>query len=171
MEPSDPPNHAVQLALALLVLFMLSVAAALAVALLSRPPPVGLLATAVVAPILVLVVVSIHRGRLRRVRGFVIGGDLGAVGVGLWLAIRGQPNLEVGGDIPDWISAVSIIPGILVSFTSLDSILELRAPRVRRCPIRRDTDALLDGDESQRRPAGWVQSMLHFPLPSRDGAT
>ena len=113
-------------ALAMQVAFLVAVVAALGVTLASAPDDVRFLALALVVPIVVLTGLCIFMGLRRRVWGFVGAGVLGAVGVGLRLAVSTQPGLEVGGGLPLWVTVLYAILGSLVSITSLTSALQLR---------------------------------------------
>lgn len=132
MEPSEPTSIRVRAALVLLVLFLVSVVAALAVTLASTPPSVGVVALALVTPILILSAVSIYLCWQEKIWGFAIGGVLGVVGVGFRLAISTQSQLEVGGGIPILVSALYITLGIMVSIMSFSSFIEIRARAYRR---------------------------------------
>jgi hypothetical protein len=126
-----PFGFLMRFALAMQVAFLVAVVAALGVTLASTPTDVRFLALAVVVPIIVLTVLCISMGLRRRVWGFVGAGVLGAVGVGLRLAISTQPGLEVGGGLPLWVTVLYVILGSMVSITSLTSALQLRIQPLR----------------------------------------
>ncbi len=128
MRPPEPLSLRMRAAVTLLYLFLAAVLAALAVTLAETSAVVRLLASVVVAPIIVLTAVCIYFCWRRNIWGFAGAAVLGVVGLGLRLAISTQPSLEVGGGLPIWASALYITLGALVAIWSVGSVLELRAP-------------------------------------------
>jgi hypothetical protein len=110
----------------LLGLFLVAVVAALAVTLFSVTVSVGLLATAVVSPIVALTLLVLYLEFRRRPWSFVGAAALGSLGVTLRLIINTQPSLEVGGGLPLWVTAAYVTLGTLVVATSLWAFLALR---------------------------------------------
>ncbi|MGD0587356.1 MAG: hypothetical protein ABSA63_00960 [Thermoplasmata archaeon] len=113
-------------AMVLLALFIVAVIAALAVTLYSAAAPVGLLATAAVAPIIVLTLLFLYFERRRRPWSFAGAAALGILGVTLRLIVNTQPQLEVGGGLPLWVTVTYVTLGTLVVVTSLWAFLSLR---------------------------------------------
>jgi len=101
-----------------LVLFLAAIIVALAVTLLSEPPPVRLLAGALVLPIVALSGIFLYFERRARRWSFLGAAVLGAVGVGLRLTISTQPQLEVGGGLPIEVTVAYVALGASVVATS-----------------------------------------------------
>jgi hypothetical protein len=125
--PTPLPQRA---AMVLLALFLVAVLAALAVTLYAVTSQVGLFAAAVVSPIVGLALIFLYFERLRRPWSFSGAAALGLLGVTLRLIVNGQPQLEVGGGLPAWVTLTYVTLGTLVIATSLWASLGLwRAPR------------------------------------------
>jgi len=123
-----PLSLVMRSALALQLAFLLAVVAALGVTLTGTPVDVGFVAVVLVTPIIVLTVVCLVLGWHRRFGGFAGAAALGAVGVGLRLAISTQPGLEVGGGLPVGVTVLYVVLGSMVSVTSFLSAVQLRRP-------------------------------------------
>jgi hypothetical protein len=112
-----------------LILFLAAVLVALGITIASVAIAVRILAVAVVTPILALAITFLIFELQGRARGFVGASVLGILGVGLRLAISTQPQLEVGGGLPEWVSALYIGLGIVLIGTSLWAYVEIQNPR------------------------------------------
>jgi len=115
-----------RVAIALLVLFLAAVIAALAVTLRSVSAPVGLLAASAVAPIIVLTLLFLYFEGRHRPWSFAGAAALGILGVTLHLIVNTQPQLEVGGGLPLWVTITYVTLGALVVATSLWAFASLR---------------------------------------------
>ena len=120
---SGPQN----LAMVVLVLFLVAILVALVITLSSVGPAVRVLAASVVSPILVLTLLFLFFERQGRPWSFAGAAVLGAFGVVLRLIINSQPQLEVGGGLPLVVTVVYASLGILVIATSLWAFFSLRA--------------------------------------------
>jgi len=121
-----PSNLTERTAIALLAVFLVAVVAALAITVSSVTPSVRLLAVAVVTPIIVLTLLLLSfelRGRSWSYAGAAV---LGALGVGLRLVISTQPQLEVGGGLPLYVTVAYVALGVLVVATSLGAFRSVR---------------------------------------------
>jgi len=127
MRPSEHLSPRMRTAVLLLCLFLMAVVAALATTIVETSAGVRFLASVVVLPIVVLVAVCLYLSLRRNIWGYAGAAVLGAVGLGLRLAISTRPSLEVGGGLPLWVSAIYIILGALVAIWNVASVLELRA--------------------------------------------
>jgi 4-amino-4-deoxy-L-arabinose transferase-like glycosyltransferase len=116
-------------AITLLCLFLVAVIVALAVTVTHTPADVRLLAAIVVAPIIVLLALCIFLCLRQNIWGFVGAAALGSAGVALRLTLSTQPDLEVGGGLPIWVTALYIGLGGLVVIWSVMSVSELRTSR------------------------------------------
>jgi peptidoglycan/LPS O-acetylase OafA/YrhL len=113
-------------ALSLLVVFLVAIVIALAITIASLPPSIALLASALVAPIIILGIVFFFFCRKRKEWSFGGASILGAIGVLLRVVISTQPGLEVGGGLPVGVTVLYIVLGVLLSLKSYESLLELR---------------------------------------------
>ena len=120
--PADLSQRAAML---LLAFFLVAIVAALGVTLDSVAVSVGLLAAAVVSPIIVLTLLFLYFERRRKPWSFAAAAVLGAFGVALRLIINGHPQLEVGGGLPLWVTLVYVTLGSLVVTTSVWALLAL----------------------------------------------
>jgi len=112
--------------MAVLAVFLVAVIAALAVTLASAAPGVGALAASVVTPIIVLSLLFLFFESRRRPWSFVAAAALGLLGVTLRLTVNAQPQLEVGGGLPLWVTVVYVTLGTLLVVSSLWAFLLLR---------------------------------------------
>ncbi len=124
---ADSPHGLIRAALGLQLAFLVAVLAALGVTLASTPNDVRFLAVALVTPIVVLTSLCLWFSAHGNVWGFTGAGLLGAVGIGLRLAIDTQPSLEVGGGLPLWVTTVYVILGSLVLLTCFASVLQMKS--------------------------------------------
>lgn len=85
------------------------------------------LSAGVVVPILVLNLALIRYCMKGKAWSFVGASVLGVVGVALRVAVSTQPGLEVGGGLPPAVTALYIVLGSLVAFTSYEAFIELRS--------------------------------------------
>jgi hypothetical protein len=122
----DPIPLAQKIAIAVLFLFLVAIVVALAITLASVPAAVGVLAGAVVTPIIVLAALFLFLEWRGRPGSFVGAATLGAVGVALRLVVNSQPQLEVGGGLPVGVTLVYAILGVLVFGTSLWAYFSVR---------------------------------------------
>jgi hypothetical protein len=114
-----------RIAIVTLALFLFAVLVALGITLISVSLAARVLAIAAVSPIVALAVIFLLMETQRRPRGFVGGGVLGILGVGLRLVINTQPQFEVGGGLPAWVTAFYLAIGALVIGTSFWAYLEV----------------------------------------------
>ena len=121
-----PADLSQRTATVLLALFLVAVIAALAITLYSVAFPVGLLAVAVVSPILVLTLLVLYFERRRKPWSFAGGAALGTLGVTLRLIVNSHPQLEVGGGLPVWVTLAYVTLGTLVVATSLWALLSMK---------------------------------------------
>lgn len=115
-------------AIGLLEIFLVAIIVALGITVASVSAEVGILATALVSPIIILTIVFIYYCRRRRAWSFAGASILGAVGVLLRVTISTQPNLEVGGALPIGVTVLYIVLGTLVSLKNYECVLELKGP-------------------------------------------
>jgi len=124
--PDDEARTAQRAATVSLVLFLLAVLAALAVTVSSVSPSVALLAATAVTPIVVLAVIFLFYERRSRAWSFAGSGILGVVGVVLRLVVNGQPQLEVGGGLPVWVTVIYLALGLSLVLSSVWAWVALR---------------------------------------------
>jgi hypothetical protein len=110
----------------LLGLFLVAVIAALVVTLYAGPTSVRLLAASAVMPIFVLALVFLYFEGRRRSWSLAGAAALGIFGVTLRLIINTQPQLEVGGGLPLWVTVAYVTLGTLEVASSLWAFLALR---------------------------------------------
>jgi hypothetical protein len=122
----NPADVSPRAATVLMALFLVAVIAALAVTLSSVAVPVGLLAASAVTPIIVLSLLLLYFERRRRPWSFAGAAALGISGVALRLIVNTQPQLEVGGGLPLWVTVTYVTLGTLVVATSLWAFLSLK---------------------------------------------
>lgn len=127
--PAERLSATMRAAVALQEAFLVAVVLALGVTLASTGPAVGLLALALVSPIVVLGLVFVRYCRMGRAWSFAGAAVLGAVGVLLRLVVSTQPSLEVGGGLPPWVTVVYVGLGSTVALASYEAALELRPRR------------------------------------------
>jgi len=121
-----PADVSERTAMVFLALFLVAVIAALVVTLYSVAASVGLLATSAVTPIIVLALLFLYFEQRRRPWSFAGAAVLGVLGVTLRLIVNTQPQLEVGGGLPLWVTATYVTLGALTVATSLWALLSLR---------------------------------------------
>jgi ABC-type cobalamin transport system permease subunit len=119
-------NVSRRVAMVLLGLFFVAVVAALAVTLSSGSARIGLLAASAVTPIVIVTLIILYFESQRRPWSFVGAAALGALGITLRLLVNTQPNLEVGGGLPLWVTATYVALGTLVIAASLWALLAQR---------------------------------------------
>jgi len=115
-----------RIAIGVLVLFLVAVIAALVVTLSSVAGPVGVLAAAAVTPIIILTLLFLYFEGRGRPWSFAGAAALGILGVTLRLIVNTQPQLEVGGGLPLWVTVSYVTLGTLVVATSLWAFATLR---------------------------------------------
>ena len=115
-------------AIGLLEVFAVAILIALIVTVESVSPGVGLLATLLVTPIIILSLVFIYYCKRGKVWSYAGASLLGAIGVVLRVVISTKPNLEVGGGLPVGVTVLYIVLGALVSLKNYEVVLELRHP-------------------------------------------
>jgi hypothetical protein len=115
-----------RIALGFLVLFLLAVVGALAVTLSTVSPPVQLLASALVLPIVALCLLFLFFERRGRPWSFLGAAALGFLGVALRLVVNSHPQLEVGGGLPLGVTVGYVVLGSLVGVTSLWAFGQMR---------------------------------------------
>jgi FlaA1/EpsC-like NDP-sugar epimerase len=113
-------------AVAALGLFLVAIIAALAVTLTSVPAHVGYLAASAVTPIIVLSLIFLFFEYRRRPWSFAAAAALGILGVSLRLIVNAQPQLEVGGGLPLWVTVTYVTLGAVLVATSLWAFASLR---------------------------------------------
>jgi hypothetical protein len=118
-----------KLATTLLALFLILVLLALGVTLSSVATSIKVLAAGAVTPIVALSLLFIIFQLRRRPWAFAGAALLGALGVVLRLVINTQPQLEVGGGLPLWVTATYVATGVAVLLTNLWAYLSLTRPR------------------------------------------
>ena len=87
------------------------------------------IAVGLVIPIIILSLVFIRFSIKGKAWSFAGASVLGVFGVAIRLVVSTQPNLEVGGGLPAWVSALYIILGVSVALLNLACVLELRGIR------------------------------------------
>ena len=102
-----------------LALFLGAVVGALVVTVETVPPPVKLIAGAVVTPILALTLLALYYEWRGRPWSYGLAAALGLAGVTLRLIVNSRPSLEVAGGLPLGITIAYVALGLVVGGTSL----------------------------------------------------
>lgn len=121
----------IKAATALFGVFIVAIVLAFIVTVSAGTPEMQGLAVGLVVPIIILSLVLIRYSRKGEEWGFAGAAVLGAFGVALRLAVSTQPNLEVGGGLPVWVTAFYVILGVSVALLNLASVRELRRNGLR----------------------------------------
>jgi FtsH-binding integral membrane protein len=119
-------NVSRRVAMVLLGLFLVAVVAALAVTLSSVSARIGLLAASAVTPIVIVTLIILYFESQRRPWSFAGASALGVLGITLRLLVNSQPQLEVGGGLPLWVTVTYVTLGTLVIAASLWALLAQR---------------------------------------------
>lgn len=84
------------------------------------------IAAGLVVPIIILSIVFIRFSIKGKEWSFAGASVLGVFGVAIRLIVSTEPNLEVGGGLPVWVSALYVILGVSVALLNLACVLGLR---------------------------------------------
>jgi FtsH-binding integral membrane protein len=127
-------------AMILLAVFLAAVVGALVFTLYAVAASVRPIATAAVAPVIALTLLCLYFEIRRRRWAFAGAAALGVLGVTLRLVVNTQPQLEVGGGLPLWVTVLYVAIGTLVTATSLWALLTPK--RDGRTETRRPKDGV-----------------------------
>ena len=109
-----------------LEVFVVAVVLAFIVTLSTGTLEMQVLAAGLVVPIIILSLLFVRycwRGKAWSYAGAAV---LGCIGVALRIVVSTQPDLEVGGGLPLWMTTLYLVLGALVAALNLESFLELR---------------------------------------------
>jgi hypothetical protein len=123
---SRTPSLVMRTATVMLEVFVVAIALAFVVTVSTGTIEMQALAAGFVVPIIVLSLLFVRYCRRGKAWSYAGAAVLGGIGVALRVVVSTQPDLEVGGGLPLWVTALYLVLGTLVAVLNLESVLELR---------------------------------------------